>query len=80
MKLRKIDCLEVTKHVCGDLDEHIDSAECRAIKKHLESCPNCTAYLDSLKKTVLIYQRIPNPRFPAKSRKKLFATLKIKPK
>lgn len=78
MKLRKIDCLEVSKHVCGDLDEHIDSKECRAIKKHLASCPNCSAYLDSLKKTVLIYQHIPNPRFPHRSRKKLFATLKIK--
>ena len=78
MKLKKIDCLDVAKHVCGDLDEHINSAECRAIKKHLESCPNCTAYLDSLKKTVLIYQRVPNPRFPRQSRKKLFARLKLK--
>jgi hypothetical protein len=78
MNLKKIDCLEVTKHVCGELDEHIDSAECRAIKKHLASCPNCTAYLDSLKKTVLIYQHIPTPNFPKRSRKKLFAKLKIK--
>jgi len=78
MKLKKIDCLDVAKHVCGDLDEHIDSEECRAIRKHLESCPNCTAYLDSLKKTVLIYQHIPSPRFPKRSRKKLFAKLKIK--
>ena len=78
MNLKKIDCLDVAKHVCGDLDEHINSPECRAIKKHLQSCPNCTAYLDSLKKTVLIYQHIPNPRFPKRSRKKLFARLKIR--
>lgn len=78
MRLKKIDCLDVAKHVCGDLDEHIDSPECRAIKKHLESCPNCTAYLDSLKKTVLIYQHMPNSHFPARTRKKLFAKLKIK--
>ncbi len=78
MNLKKIDCLDVAKHVCGDLDEHINSPECKAIKKHLQSCPNCTAYLDSLKKTVLIYQHIPNPRFPKRSRKKLFAKLKIK--
>ncbi len=79
MKLKKIDCLDVAKHVCGDLDEHMDSPECRAIRKHMESCPNCTAYLDSLKKTVLIYQHIPDKRFPKRARKKLFATLKLKP-
>lgn len=78
MKLKKINCLDVTKHVCGDLDEHLDSPECRAIRKHLKSCPNCTAYLDSLKKTVLIYKHTPHPRFPQRTRKKLFATLKIK--
>jgi hypothetical protein len=78
MNLKKIDCLDVAKYVCGDLDEHLDSPECRAIKKHLKSCPNCTAYLDSLKKTVLIYQHAPNPRFPKRSRTKLFAALKIK--
>ncbi len=77
MKLKKIDCLEVAKHVCGDLDEHMNSPECRAIKKHLESCPNCTAYLDSLKKTVLIYQHFPNPRAPKRMKKKLFAKLKL---
>ena len=78
MNLKQIDCLEVTRYVCGDLDEHIDSPECRAIKKHLKSCPNCTAYLDSLKKTVLVYQQVPNPKFPKRSRRKLFARLKIK--
>ncbi len=78
MKLKKIDCLEVAKHVCGELDEHMDSPECRAIRKHLETCPNCTAYLNSLKKTVLIYQHIPNPRAPKRMRRKLFAKLKIR--
>ena len=78
MKLKKINCTSVAEHVCGELDEDINSAACRAIKKHLKSCPNCTAYLDSLKKTVRIYKYSPNPRFPSKARRKLFATLKIK--
>lgn len=78
MRLKKIDCLEVATHVCGELDEHMDSAECRAIKKHLATCPNCTAYLDSLKKTVLIYQHVPNPRVPKQMKKKLFARLKLR--
>lgn len=77
MRLKKINCKSVAEHVCDELDEDINSAACRAIKKHLESCPNCTAYLDSLKKTVLIYKHTPNHRFPSKARKKLFATLKI---
>lgn len=77
MRLNKINCTSVVEHVCEELDEDINSAACRVIKRHLKSCPNCTAYLDSLKKTVLIYRHTPNPRFPAKARKQLFATLKI---
>jgi len=78
MKLKKIDCLDVAKHICGDLDEHINSPECRAIRKHLATCPNCTAYLDSLKKTVLIYEHLPNPRLTKRARKTLFAKLKLR--
>jgi hypothetical protein len=78
MNLKKINCLEATKHICGELDEHIDSPKCRAIRKHLESCPNCTTYLDTLKKTVLIYRNLPSPHAPARTRKSLFAALKLK--
>jgi predicted anti-sigma-YlaC factor YlaD len=70
-------CKKVAKHLQEELDTQLRSRACREIKRHLESCPNCTAYLDSLKKTVLLYRRFPDPRVPARTREKLFAILKL---
>jgi hypothetical protein len=76
MKRRQLTCKESLAHICGEMDEHIDSPKCREIKKHLEACPNCAAYLDGLKKTVRLYRDYPCPKLPDKCRKELLATLK----
>ena len=70
-------CREVAKHLQNQLDAELLSPACREIRRHLRQCPNCTAYLDSLKKTVLLYRRYPDPHTPAIMREKLFAILKI---
>lgn len=77
MKTKLPTCSDVARHVCEQLDADINSHKCRQIKRHLERCPNCTAYLDSLKKTVRLYVHYRNPRVPAGSRKRLFAVLKL---
>lgn len=70
-------CTDVAEHICEHLDYKLDSRKCREIKKHLETCPNCTAYLDSMKKTVKLYHLVRNPRIPSSSRKKLYKVLKL---
>jgi predicted anti-sigma-YlaC factor YlaD len=70
-------CREVAKHIQTQLDAGLRSADCRKIRKHLRRCPNCTAYLDSLKKTVLLYKRYPDPRVPSRTREKLWAILEL---
>lgn len=71
-------CTDVAKHICENLDDQIHSEYCREIRRHLAECPNCTAYLDSLKKTVRLYKTEPFPRIPTGVRKHLFAVLKLK--
>ncbi len=78
MSTKRVRCAEVVQHLCGDLDEKIDSPSCRALKKHLEECPDCTAYLDSLKKTITLYRRYPEPRPSATRREKLMSVLKLR--
>lgn len=77
MKTKHLTCKEIAKHLCGELDEQLDTPKCRAIKKHLSTCPNCTGYLDSLKNTVRLYREYHHPRLTNDCRKKLFAVLKI---
>lgn len=76
MRSKHLSCKESLAHLCGEMDEQIDSPKCREIKKHLEECPNCAAYLDSLKRTVRLYREYPCPKLPAKCRKELLAKLK----
>jgi hypothetical protein len=77
MKKKTVRCHDVLGHICEDLDTKLTSAKCRALKSHLEKCPNCTAYLDSLRKTITLYASSPNLRIPEKARKELFAVLKL---
>jgi hypothetical protein len=79
MKKKTVRCDDVLNHICEELDTKLSSAKCRELKRHLKQCPNCTAYLDSLRKTITLYSALPNPRVPQKARKQLFAVLKLNP-
>ena len=78
MKKKTVHCHDVLNHICEELDTRLTSAKCRELKRHLEKCPNCTAYLDSLRKTIILYGSSPNPHLPDKARKQLFAILRLK--
>jgi predicted anti-sigma-YlaC factor YlaD len=78
MKKKTMRCPEVLEHICEELDAQISSAKCREIKRHLQECPNCTAYLDSLKKTIRLYKTYPARKVPQKARKELFSVLNLK--
>ncbi len=62
MKEQTVTCEEVHEHICDNLDEDINSPNCRAIKLHLNECPECTSYLKSLKTTIDLYREYPSPR------------------
>jgi hypothetical protein len=72
-----VNCRSAYKHICQNLDADINSSQCREIRAHIESCSNCTAYLDSVKKTVYLYRAYPTPRVSAQTHKKLIATIAL---
>ncbi len=71
-------CHEMLEKICADLKEDIDSEVCQEVKRHLESCPDCRAYVDSLKKTVYLYRKIPDEKLPDEVQERLYKTLKLK--
>lgn len=77
MKRKPIRCSEVASYVCENLTEGINSPRCRALKKHLAECPNCTAYLDSLRKTVHLFKTVGDPRLPGNVRKHLHSVINV---
>jgi anti-sigma factor RsiW len=68
-------CAAVYRFICDNLDENIRSARCRAIRKHIACCPACHAYLDSVKKTVLLYREAPLPPVPRSAHRSLMRAI-----
>jgi len=67
----------VARQLEEKLDKELPPAALRIVRKHLAHCPNCTAYLDSLKKTVLLYRCYPDPNVSARLRQELIAVLAL---
>ncbi len=42
--------------ICEKIDLDLESPTCKKLKEHLAQCPNCAAYYDSLKKTIVLYR------------------------
>ncbi|NCS87401.1 MAG: hypothetical protein CO128_00655 [Ignavibacteriales bacterium CG_4_9_14_3_um_filter_30_11] len=76
MKKQKITCKEVSDHICESLGEELDSPRCIAIKKHLNSCPNCQNYFTSIEKTIDFYKKY-NLELPKDSHNKLINLLNL---
>lgn len=72
-----MNCKKALKHICENLDEDIKSDKCLEIKNHLDHCPDCKIYLDTLKKTVVLYKTYLNQP-ESLSHKKLLHNIKIK--
>lgn len=68
-------CKHTYRFICENLDQDTNSPQCRAIRKHLERCPECRTYLQSLKKTVKMYRLLPAPRVPRQVHRDLFEHL-----
>ncbi|MCU0410953.1 MAG: hypothetical protein MUF82_00270 [Bacteroidetes bacterium] len=70
-----IPCARVAHHVQEYLDLRLHTSAGRTIHTHLRHCPNCSAYLDSLKKMVFLYQRVASPRPSAAMKRRLHTLL-----
>ena len=77
IKRTLIRCSEVAEHICEHLDSDLDQKKCREIKRHIKGCPNCYAYLDSMKKTVHLYKIESSPSVTKRLRSELFAILNL---
>jgi len=70
------------QHLLDSLSDYIDgdlgSALCTEIEQHLQGCENCRIVIDSLRKTVYLYQVTAEPPgVPADVRERLFKRLDL---
>ncbi len=70
-------CLHRLEDICAALDEEVDSPRCQQIKAHLEQCPQCCAVVDSLRKTVRLFQCLPKANVPEEVDLRLWKVLNL---
>jgi anti-sigma factor RsiW len=70
-------CTDVYRHICDNLDQRLGTRRCREIRLHLRVCPDCRAYLASLKRTVILYRSVPSPRLPKAAHDRLIRVLNV---
>jgi anti-sigma factor RsiW len=65
----------------GSLSDYVDGTAraelCREIERHLADCDNCRIVVDTLKKTVSLYQTTSAKEIPADVRERLFIRLDL---
>lgn len=63
--------------ICTELGEDLESENCVRLREFVQTCPNCAAFVDSVKKTILLYQAY-QPEFSETQRDNLLTILKLK--
>ena len=51
-----MNCNEVLEQLGDYLDEDSRAELCKAIEAHLHQCHDCQVYVDTVKKTIMLYQ------------------------
>lgn len=69
------------KSLLGSLSDYVDGTAqeelCRELERHLADCDNCRIVVDTLKKTVYLYQSNTETDLPVAVRERLFKRLNL---
>jgi predicted anti-sigma-YlaC factor YlaD len=70
-----VDCTEVMEQLSDYLDESVRVELQKAVDEHLQACHDCSYYVDSVRKTVVLYQADRRIEVPMKATARLHAVL-----
>ncbi len=70
-----MNCNEVLEQLADYLDEGARRELCEAIHAHLDRCHDCQVYVDSVKKTIVLYQSDRSVSAPLYATRQLQAAL-----
>jgi anti-sigma factor RsiW len=72
---------KVFENVCNFIDGELDDETCEELKKHIAACPRCRIYVDTVRKTIVLYKvNDKAKKVPAATRKRLYAAIPLKVK
>ena len=66
------------KEICDLLGENFDDPSCQEVLEHLNSCPTCKVYYDTVKKTVFLCKEVDCPEeLPQETENRLMKILDL---
>lgn len=73
----KTECLKIIKQICENLDEDLNTPFCQEIRTHLQQCPLCCAYVDSIRDTILFCRKLIDEDVPQGVDERLWRVLHL---
>ena len=71
-------CRELLDFLSDYVDGTLEDQLCAEIERHMAGCDNCTVVVDTLRKTISLYQASSSdPQVPAEIRQRLFHRLNL---
>jgi anti-sigma factor RsiW len=78
MHEHEIGCQDIVKNLNSYIDGELDAEICGQLEAHIQSCPKCQVVVNTLKKTIQLYQVDgEKTSLPEDARKRLFASLDL---
>ena len=69
---------QMMKNICEYMGEDINSLACKEVEEHLQQCPTCRVYFDTVKKTVTLCQEMEEEKkLPDDVKSRLFKVLDL---
>jgi len=65
------ECKEIFARLSEYMDGELEVDLCAKLEGHLDDCPPCQAFLESLRRTVSLTERQETPRLPDEVRRRL---------
>ena len=75
--MAKATCHDLLSGLSDYLDGEASSELCAKIDRHLAECGKCRVVVDTLRQTVILYRRLPQPAMPETARERLYKRLDL---
>ena len=70
-------CQELLGQLSDYVDGELEASLCAELEAHLAGCPNCRVMVDTLHKTITLYQTQSSPQLPDEVQDRLLRVLNL---
>ena len=70
-------CQHLLENMSNYLDGQASAELCAEIERHLDGCADCQVVVDTLRQTISLYHKLPQPELPPEAHLRLYKSLDL---